>query len=105
MLLKTNIKEFFEFVSNFVTMFHGHFTVTNVRIIMDALVQRVEKEHEAITAKPKKTLDMSKNAKSVISTKKVNKKNCEFRIKTCWNVIRYVSETEYFSGPLINEIE
>ena len=41
LMLKSNTSQFFEYVANFVSMFHAHFTVTNVRIIMDALVQRV----------------------------------------------------------------
>ena len=58
-----------------------------------------------MTEAPKKTLDLSSKSKSLITTKKVSAKKCEFRIKQCWNVIRYIAEHEHFSDKMVNEIE
>ena len=72
-------------------MFHGHFTERNLSQLLQAIVQRILKEHDLLTEakKPKKTLDLRKG--QVKKTKK-SPKNYEFRIAKLWCVLRYVAE-------------
>ena len=101
------LADFFDYIVEFVKMFHGNFTQDNLTLILNALVKRVLLEQEEITsnAKPKKTLDLRNNAVKVTKTSKKRNKNAEMRIAKCWSVIRYIAEHQHFSGPMVPMIE
>lgn len=99
-----NLPEFFDYLVNFVTMFHGSFTENNLSQLLNSIVQRVLVEHEQLieAKKPKKTLDLRKSA---VKTTKKSSKNFEFRIAKLWSVLRYIAEHEYFTDRLVPIIE
>ena len=106
-IVELKLADFFDYIVEFVKMFHGNFTEDNLKLILDALVQRVliEQKEIAGNSTAKKTLDLRAGT---IKTKEPNKKknkHCEFRIAKCWSVIRYIAEHHHFSGPLVPIIE
>ena len=95
------MSDFFDYIVEFVKMYHGNFTEDNLKLMMDALVQRVLIEQELMTSPAKKTLDM--RAGKILTSKphkKANKQS-EFRIAKCWSIIRYIAEHEHFSGVIM----
>lgn len=95
--------EFFEYVVDFIQMFHSHFTVDNLQFTLSALVSRITAEHQATMKKQKKTLDLRKGSKKTGKTKAT--KNSEIIVNKCWSVIRMFAEHQYFSGDMIPVIE
>lgn len=85
--------EFFEYVVDFIQMFHSHFTVDNLQYTLSALVARITTEHAA-TKKKNKTLDLRKAGNGSKSTKKGTKisKYSEIIVNKCWSVIRMFAE-------------
>ena len=85
--------EFFEYIVDFIQMFHSHFTVDNLKYTLSALVARITTEHTA-TKKKKKTLDLRKTGNDGKSSKKVTRisKNSEIIVNKCWSVIRMFAE-------------
>ena len=92
---KQNLPDLFEFIESFVHMYHGHFTESNLRVLLQGVVTRVLAEHELLQGAktPKKTLDLRKGKKTV--TRK-STKGFEFRIAKSWSLIRYVAEHPHF---------
>ena len=94
------LSPFFDFLEKFLKVFHSNFTSDNLKLIMDALVERVVIE---LRKKNKKTLDL--RAKSSKAVKSKASKQSLFKIAKCWGAIRYIAESPFFSGPLVPIIE
>ena len=94
------LSPFFDFLEKFLKVFHGNFTIDNLKLIMDSLVDRVAQE---IRKKGKKTLDLRAKSAKAIKTK--ISKASQYKIAKCWGAIRYIAEAPFFDGPLIPIIE
>ena len=91
------LAEFFDYIVDFIKMFHNMMTKDNLQLFLDALVKRVLSEQKELmdARRPKKTLDL-RNGAVKVTTSKRKVKNNEMRIAKCWSIIRYIAEDEFF---------